>query len=601
MDKKYKFQVNLGGMIELLSDHLYSSPDVYIRELMQNGIDAITDREKYDLGYRNSKEGALMLALNEGESLVFADNGIGLTEEEIHRFLSIIGESSKRDIETGDILNEYIGRFGIGILACFMVSDNITIKTKSAKDEKAHIWVGRPDGTYTIETLTEDIPIGTQVYLNCKKGCGDYFTKNKLKELITYYGLILAYPVFLVCDGKAEQLNSVVLPWDKEHVSSAEVMDFGRELFKTEFLDYTLIKSDEGNISGVAYILPYSVSAATKQKHRLFLKNMLLTETPGELIPDWAVFTKCILNARDLRPTASRENFYEDNKLKTARDNISQCLFKYIRELARNNEQLFAAFMTSHQFAVKSVACENDELYKEFIDYFTFQTTFGEITGREIREAGQALYCSHEKYRQLAQLFTAQHILLVDTSYVFDHTLLQKMSELLDVSILPVIEDEIGNIFSDITDKEQEMSASLIKIARERLAEYGCKVDVKRFKPDTVQCFYTLNEAKEIFDHLTDMRKSEEYSLFDEMFEELSEDFEEEASATLFLNIDNPVIQQLVKLAEKRPSRTVIEKVQRILCVLYVQTLLIGNFPLRNNELALMNDNLIGIIGDTLS
>lgn len=596
----FKFQVNLGGMIELLSDHLYSSPDVYIRELLQNGVDAITAREQLDDAYKRGKKGTLTLTLEEGQSIIFTDNGVGLTEQEIHSFLSIIGESSKRDLETGKILNEYIGRFGIGLLSCFMVTDSITVKTRSAKDGAAHIWVGKPDGTYTIEALAEDIPVGTQLHLHCKKGREEFYSKEKIQELVRYYGLILPYPVVLICDGQKERLNPEVLPWEKPFTHSEEILAFGRELFDIDFLDFTLIHSDEGNISGVAFILPYSVSATTKQKHRIFLKNMLLTEAPGDLIPEWAVFTKCILNARDLRPTASRESFYEDDSLRTARDNISQCLFEYIREIAKYNEPVFTSFMYLHQLAVKSVASENEELYREFIDYFTFHSTAGEITGRTIKQCGQVLYCSHEKYRQLAQVFTAQKRLLVDIGYVYDYALLTAMPEYFDVSVLPVVEDEIGSLLTDVSPREKEKANALIAMAKEWLAEYGCNVDIKRFMPSTVPCFYTLNEAKEMVDQIHSIEEDEDFSLFDEMLGEFREELEETASATLFLNADNPVIERMMALANETASPSERKKIQRILCILYVQTLLIGSFPLRNNELGLLNENLLGMIGELL-
>lgn len=95
----YRFQVHLGGMIEVLSDHLYSSPDVYIRELLQNAVDAIVARKKHN-GADSDYKGNIYVYL-EGNTLRFVDNGIGLTEEEIHQFLAIIGESSKKQLEDG--------------------------------------------------------------------------------------------------------------------------------------------------------------------------------------------------------------------------------------------------------------------------------------------------------------------------------------------------------------------------------------------------------------------------------------------------------------------------------------------------------------------
>ena len=84
----FRFKVNLGGMIEILSDHLYSSPDVYIRELLQNGTDAIVARQKSEEGFENSE---IRIKLVPNQSLAFHDNGTGLTRDEVHRFLAIIG------------------------------------------------------------------------------------------------------------------------------------------------------------------------------------------------------------------------------------------------------------------------------------------------------------------------------------------------------------------------------------------------------------------------------------------------------------------------------------------------------------------------------
>ncbi len=191
----FRFKVNLGGMIEILSDHLYSSPDVYIRELLQNGADAITGKKKI-LG--DSGDGAVTLEITEGEQLIFTDNGQGLTKEEIHQFLAIIGESSKRELEDKDLRTDYIGRFGIGLLSCFMVSDEICLVTKSCRGGDAPVleWRGKPDGTYTIRELhgadgqkggnsagEGDFYLessGTKVILQAKEGMEEYFKRETI-------------------------------------------------------------------------------------------------------------------------------------------------------------------------------------------------------------------------------------------------------------------------------------------------------------------------------------------------------------------------------------------------------------------------------------
>ena len=146
MENTYHFQVNLGGMLDVLSNHLYKSPDVFLRELLQNGMDAVTLRQKSQPDWNRGK---ITITVEPGRRLIFRDNGAGLSEEGIHRFLAVIGQSSKTELVNGKIPDDYIGRFGIGLLSCFMVSDSIVVHTQPAAGGGAHVWTGLPDGTYT--------------------------------------------------------------------------------------------------------------------------------------------------------------------------------------------------------------------------------------------------------------------------------------------------------------------------------------------------------------------------------------------------------------------------------------------------------------------
>ena len=140
MSNIYHFKVNLGGMLDVLSNHLYKSPDVFLRELLQNGVDAVTLRQKEQPGWTG---GRLTIAVEPGRRLIFRDNGAGLSEEGIHRFLAVIGQSSKTELVNGKIPEDYIGRFGIGLLSCFMVSDSIVVHTRPAAGGPAHVMRSR--------------------------------------------------------------------------------------------------------------------------------------------------------------------------------------------------------------------------------------------------------------------------------------------------------------------------------------------------------------------------------------------------------------------------------------------------------------------------
>ncbi|MCE9529097.1 MAG: ATP-binding protein, partial [Planctomycetales bacterium] len=169
MSTEHKFQVNLRGVIDLLSDHLYSGPQVYLRELLQNGVDAIVARRKLEPEHVGSVLLEVMPAgKNNPPTLMVQDDGIGLTEAEVHEFLATIGQSSKREALNRD---DFIGQFGIGLLSGFVVSEEIVVVTRSAKPGSPTVeWRGRSDGTYRIRTIAVDSAPGTQVYLRAKEG-----------------------------------------------------------------------------------------------------------------------------------------------------------------------------------------------------------------------------------------------------------------------------------------------------------------------------------------------------------------------------------------------------------------------------------------------
>ena len=115
---EHRFQVDLRGIIEILSEHLYSGPQVFLRELLQNAVDAITARQKLDQDF--SPEVWLEISKSEDgvPVLIFSDNGVGLLESEVHQFLATIGKSSKREVGSKDgRTSDFIGQFGIGLLS----------------------------------------------------------------------------------------------------------------------------------------------------------------------------------------------------------------------------------------------------------------------------------------------------------------------------------------------------------------------------------------------------------------------------------------------------------------------------------------------------
>src|SRR5689334_20324378 len=141
------FQVDLRGIVDLLSHHLYGSPRVYVRELLQNAVDAITARRAVEPGAPARVVIETPERTGDG-TLRVSDTGIGLTEAQVHELLATIGRSSKRD-DLGFARHEFRGQFGIGLLSCFLVADEIRVDTRAAGSAPVR-WTGYSDGRYEV-------------------------------------------------------------------------------------------------------------------------------------------------------------------------------------------------------------------------------------------------------------------------------------------------------------------------------------------------------------------------------------------------------------------------------------------------------------------
>lgn len=595
----FRFKVNLGGMIEILSDHLYSSPNVYIRELLQNAVDAITAGKKLLPEDEKEFEGLVTLELEEEKGMTFTDNGQGLTENEIHQFLAIIGESSKRNLENGKIRTDYIGRFGIGLLSCFMVSDEIRMITRSCRESDAPVleWCGKPDGTYTIreldaqEAAKEDFTShGTRVILFAKKGMENYFTREVIERLIVYYGLLLPFPIVIRQSGQEKQINPTYLPWDGRSTNKQELLLFGQMIFNEAFFDCVPIQSEKGNVSGVAYILNYSVLPSAKNHHRIYLKNMLLTEKGDDLIPEWAVFTRCIINTTDLRPTASREGFYVDDVLEAAREDIGDTLIAYIEDIATKDKEKFTNFFQIHKLTLMSLALATPKLFDILIDYFDFETTRGTMTGYQLKTCNEPLvYAPTEsKYKQLSQLFFAQDRLLINVCYVHSYDLLRCMADTYGLELSVVENWNIDDLMYELSLEEQDNCFDFLKKAQRILKPYDCRAELKSFEPLNQPTFYLIDENVLLKRHIEASRAQAD-NMFFNMLDALAADIPDSTAAVLYFNYRNPIVQKLSELEQEESLRIFIE-------ILYVQALQIGGFALHNNEMGMLNRNILSLM-----
>lgn len=409
----HNFQVDLRGLVDLLSHHLYSSPRVYVRELLQNAVDAVTARQTLD------PQAEIRIRLTAtGGRVTIEDSGIGLTAAEAHSLLATIGRSSKRGGEHGleAARQEFLGQFGIGLLACFVVARQIRVVTRSARDPRARPveWLATDDGSYTVRELPYEArpEPGTTVVLEARPGAAEWTVPAKVGQLARDYGSLLPYDITFD-DGEGGEPRSVTdrpAVWDRPFPTPAArrvaLAGHCAELFGFTPLDSIDLDLPVAGVRGVAYVLPEPTSPAHRAGHRVHLKGMLLTDRADNLLPDWAFFVRAVLDTDTLRPTASRENLYDDETLAAVRDALGSRVRGWLAELAASDPERLAAFLRVHHLGVKSMARHDPELLGLMLPWLPFETSDGPMSLEQFAAAHTDVHFTRtvEEFRQIAPI-----------------------------------------------------------------------------------------------------------------------------------------------------------------------------------------------------
>jgi molecular chaperone HtpG len=599
---QHKFQINLRGIIDLLSENLYSSPDVFVRELLQNAVDAITARGHLEPGFRGEILIECHAPKGKPPAVVFTDNGVGLTADEVHKFLATIGLSSKKAAD-GKRPTDFIGQFGIGILSCFVVSEEIVVIAKSAADPAAKPieWRAKADGTYTLKELDRDFDPGTQVWLTAKDGSEELFAAERVRDLARSYGGLLPYPVKVAAGRGTTAVTDGGAPWRDDFPSEKDrakaLLAYGKEVFGIEFFDAVPLRSDAGKLDGVAFVLPFPPAHGAQAVHRVYLKNMFLTDKPDNLLPEWAFFVRAVVNANDLRPTASRESFYEDAKLAKARAALGDCLRRYLIELSEKRPEKLERLIAIHQRAIKALAVEDDEFYRLFIDWLPFETSLGEMTFGQYRSSTDKVrYVPNiDAFRQIARVSAAQGIPVINAGYTNDAELLAKAPDVFpELTADAVDPTTVAQALDDLSLDEQESVFELLKTADAVLKPFRCAAEVKKFQPEDLPALYSTNSEGRFFRSLEQSREIAN-PLWSGVLDSLSRrEHAHVSTAQLCFNFENPLVRKLAAVKDRK-------KLTRAVQMLYVQSLLLGHHPLSAKEMALLNDGLLGMIESSVS
>ncbi|MFE9010892.1 HSP90 family protein [Streptomyces cyaneofuscatus] len=596
------FQVDLRGLVDLLSHHLYSSPRVYLRELLQNAVDALTARRGLE---PDAPDGAFGIRLFADGSVVrVEDDGVGLSEADVHTFLATIGRSSKRADGIAEQRGDFIGQFGIGLLSCFLVADEIHVLSRSARtpDAPAVEWRGHGDGSYSVRTLPASARPrpGTTVTLTPRSDTGEWTRPDQVHALGRHFGSLLRHPVSF-SDGTAGaptvSVNPEPAPWARTYPTpgsrSRALAAYGEEVFGFAPLDTIELDLPAVGLKGIACVLPEAVPAGRRHGHRVHVKGMLLSEQADEILPEWAFFVRCVIDAESLRPTASRESLYEDDTLAAVRDALAERLREWIARAAASDPELLGRFLQAHHLAVKSLAVHDDEILRLLLPWLPFETTDGHTTLDEFARTHRTVLVtsSVEEFRQVAAIASAAGLGVVNGGYTYDRELVHRLPEIRPEASVADLDPATLTAHLDPVDRETELAASAyLALARDALAVFDCDVALRTFHPASAPAL--LVDSREARHERTrsQLAREQEGGLWGDILGALRQ---EAPRAQLILNQLNPLVRTAVAIDEPELARTSAE-------ALYGQAALLSRRPLRPAESSLINRSFLDLLAHAL-
>ena len=377
---KKEFKAESKRLLDLMINSIYSNKEIFLRELISNGSDAIDKLYYNSLTNKDIKVNKEDLQIRiepnkEARTLTITDNGIGMTEEELENNLGTIAKSGSLAFKQENENNadvDIIGQFGVGFYSAFMVSKKIEVLSKSINSSDAYLWTSSGEDGYTIDKAKKD-GVGTVITLYLKDDdddfkYSDYLEEYKIRSIVKKYSDYIRYPIIMNVENKQLKegtkdeyetiredatLNSMVPIWKK---SKGDVTDEEYNNFYSEkFYDYEdpmkVISSNvEGQCSYNALLFipshaPYDFYSKEYEKGlQLYASGVLIKDKCEELLPDYFSFVKGVVDTQDISLNISREMLQHDKNVGIIAKSIENKINKELTNMLKNDREQYQKF-----------------------------------------------------------------------------------------------------------------------------------------------------------------------------------------------------------------------------------------------------------------
>jgi molecular chaperone HtpG len=396
----HKTRVDLEGLMKVLGDHLYSTPMVAVRELVQNAHDSC-ERRRIEAG--EDFEARIVVRADPTEkTLTIEDTGAGLTDDEIQQYLATVGAGYTRTLrqrEQADAGSSLIGYFGLGFLSAFVVSERTEVWTCSYQQpDQAWRFTSRDGQTYSLDAapLRE---IGTRVTLHLREQHQGLGNPLAVRRLLLRYACLLRHPIFCPVDGSGSDLGEAVNaeppPWrDPRELSEVRRRKLALEFagrFETEFEPLCTIAVGERDTNAEVRGLLWVQDARTygssdNRRVWIFVRGMMISDDARELLPRWAGFVGAAVEGLGLTPTASREDLQRDAAYDRAQTQLLDALVDGLGDIASREPASWRRILSRHNEALLGAAICDDRLFALIVEQATLPTSQGDLALARILE-----------------------------------------------------------------------------------------------------------------------------------------------------------------------------------------------------------------------
>ena len=392
-----KFDAEIGKVLNLMINSLYTNKEIFLRELISNASDAC-DKLRYQvidkpelLGEDNDEFKINILIDITNKLITISDNGIGMNKEDlIYNLGTIASSGTQKFIEQfssnkNNNLN-LIGQFGVGFYSAFMVSESITVITSKAGEKEVYEWCSDGKGEYSIENSTQELKRGTKITLKLKDSESEFLESHRIKHIIRTYSDHVAFPIELIDgDNKSEIINKASAIWTR---SASEVTQKEYEEFFNHVSHFpgkpwlTLHNKAEGvieytNLLFIPDTKPFDLfHPDRKTRVKLYIKRVFISEEGNDLIPSYLRFLRGVVDSEDLPLNISRETLQHNKVIQKIRSLIVKKVLGTLKTKAETDPKEYMRFWKNFSEVLKEGLCESTlEEKKQLLEICRFNST----------------------------------------------------------------------------------------------------------------------------------------------------------------------------------------------------------------------------------